>query len=372
MVYVSANNAPVVGVRIENVDRVRYDQHTHPAAFDPRGRVAPPVNQGACGSCWAIAAAQCVQDRYAKAGQDVPPLSYQHMNDCSRNCVYYNGRKGCSVDCRGGFLVAAFEFLKQHGVYEASVYGGKFDSARGETHVDNAELSAQCTVPPKALGTKRWRIAGYYLVTVNPRMFGIPNARETLPRPLSAEEHKSNADNICEDIWRNGTVAACMNMFSDFAPYALDEHDVNSVYRLGWQGSEPIHDQTGSVHWSADDRGPGGLHFVTGHAVCIIGWGSTPNGTLYWIVRNSWGKRGAYVRVLRRANCSAIESDVEGVRVIGNELHSARSAPQQEGIAAATAAARDTVATVAAALVASAVCAAVVIASVRRGKQQRL
>jgi hypothetical protein len=332
-------------VQVETVRRIVHPTpHRHPRTYDPRPRVARPVNQGRCGSCWAIAAAQCVEDRYRRAGARVPALSFQHLNDCAENCVLYNGRRGCSNDCRGGFLTAAFEFIRANGIYEHRVYGGRFGDAHGETHV-GANVVAACSVPPGALGTKRWDMEGYYMLPHDKRMYGIANAREELPAVPTAAALAANQANICEDIWLYGSVASCFNMFSDFAEFAISPPaDPNAVYRLGWKyPAHPIDDQSGRVTWTERRPGPGNVHFVTGHAVCIVGWGETPNGTPYWIVRNSWGRRGGWVKVLRGANCSAIESDVEGAVVAGmagaaaTAVGAPSSAPNITEIAVATA-----------------------------------
>ncbi|KAH0822409.1 hypothetical protein GEV33_000381 [Tenebrio molitor] len=49
------------------------------------------------------------------------------------------------------------------------------------------------------------------------------------------------------------------------------------------------------------------------HAVKIVGWG-TENGTLYWLVANSWGRNwgdlGGFFKILRGKNHCGIESNI--------------------------------------------------------------
>lgn len=299
-------------VDIESVSVMVHRQHTFPESYDPTSRLTPPVNQGSCGSCWAIAAVQVAEDRLRLKGRKPPRLSYQHVNDCAENCVRYNGRDGCSNDCSGGFLTSAFEFMRAKGVLSAEAYKGKFDKVHGSAHL-SAKVRSKCTLPPGADKLPRWRIDGYYHVMLYPHLFGIPNAREIYP-PLNDKEALANTKNIMQEIHRHGPVASCMNMYSDFPEFTLRDRG-DEVYELGWKTPGLEIDPVGDVSWSRARPGPGGVYFVTGHAVGIVGWGTSRKGVPYWIIRNSWGKQGGFVKFRRGVNASAIESDIEAPRV---------------------------------------------------------
>ena len=298
-----------MSVSIESVPVAVHHSFTAPEAYDLRGRVVAPVNQALCGSCWAIAAVQCSEDRMRMKGRRVPALSYQHVNDCAKDCVTFRGRRGCNNDCRGGFLTSAFEFLKKHGAMEASDYGPKFTGAHGSLHMD-ADVRAKCTLPPGADRMPRHKIDGYYHVMLYPHLYGLTNAREIHP-PLSLSEGAQNERNIREEIYRFGPVCSCLNMYSDFPSFAAVPRGEDDVYYLGWERPEAVVDAVGDVNWSKAQPGPAGVYFITGHAVSIVGWGKTSNGTKYWIVRNSWGEHGGFIKMLRGVNCSAMESDIE-------------------------------------------------------------
>ena len=289
-------------IRMEDVPLKEHRVMTHPPSFQ-HAAASLPIDQGSCGACFAIASVQCIQDRVPSA---TPLLSYQHVADCSNNCVTYKGMLGCSSDCMGGFLASSFEFARVRGILPVTEYPIKSSSKRmhifgGTTH------RTQCD----RIETRgpRYSVQGFYRVTTDPRLFGMVNAKQPIVT-LTEQEHAQNCNNIKQEIYMHGPVAACLNLYSDFIDFVLNkEQGVYKVgYQLGKRHNVPPEGKTSWTKWS----GPEGLHYKMGHAVSIIGWGEHTDGTPYWLVRNSWGRgKGDYVKIWRGVNCSGIESDVE-------------------------------------------------------------
>lgn len=303
-----------VVLRAEDVARRDHGRVPFPASYEPDASIlAAPVNQGHCGSCWAIAAAQCLQDRLGRRqGRRHPALSFQYIIDHACHCVTYKGRRGCADDCDGGFMITAYHFLQQSGTPLAGAGEGHSEH-NGADHVFVRSTGHEPRSPVGA-SSGMIRCARYHRVHLYDT-FGIPNARNNSVR-LTSGQKRRNADNIAREIWRNGSVSASFNMFSDFRTFWDSPQVRRGVYQVGWQlARDKRPPATGDTRWTREHPGPGGLHFVVGHSISIVGYGTMlvdGESMDYWLCRNSWGFGGAngYLRIRRGVNASAIESDV--------------------------------------------------------------
>ena len=317
-------------IRIEDVKVRRAPPRSMPTEFDFCARhswAQQPSNQGLCGACWAITPTQTLRDRlnlYRESkgrAPAVPELSFQTVIDCASNCISYRGRSGCALSCHGGFLVTGYRYLRDEGTTRELFWPNRGDDADGDLHLDAPAAapaaSKRCPVIPAA--EPRFRCDSFYIVNLYDT-FGETNARSQDSR-MDPRQLAMNEDNIRREIHERGPVSVCFNLFSDFRPFWRHPRSGEMVYQLGWAMSRADRDRLdpiGSTSWSEKRPGPGGLHFVTGHSVSIVGWGSQPgeDGPVpYWICRNSWGRpartyRGGFFKIRRSINCSAIEADV--------------------------------------------------------------
>lgn len=98
------------------------------SSFDARTKwgscIHPVLNQGRCGSCWAVATATVLSDRLciATGGRTNVDVSSQFLLNCDRR----------SHGCYGGYPSSAFNFLQSYGAPSAGCvpYTGKVGYCR--------------------------------------------------------------------------------------------------------------------------------------------------------------------------------------------------------------------------------------------------
>jgi len=341
-------------IKIEDVPVKRHSVNSRPASLDLSSVVTPPVNQGLCGSCWAISTSQCLRDRINRVRKEpIPLLSFQFIIDCSRHCVSFQGRHGCALSCNGGFLATSFKFLQDVGTPRENFHPNRHVDERGEDHIDGTSGSAAACPSKVDPAEPMYKCDGFYNVHVFLDTFGITNARMK-PKHKTPQQLQANAANIAEEIFRNGPVAVCFNLFSDFRTFWSHPQSASMVYEIGWQLPREVResgeiDPVGSVDWT-QANGPYGIHFKTGHSVSIVGYGTQQvegRSIDYWICRNSWGSSGhnkGFFKIRRGVNASAIEGDVGAplVRAASAALYAAQApilaSPSTQLLSAASAA----------------------------------
>lgn len=231
-----------------------------PKQFDARtawsqcktiGRI---LDQGHCGSCWAFGAVESLSDRFCiHFGMNIS-LSVNDLLSC---CGFL-----CGSGCDGGYPINAWRYFVHHGVVteECDPY---FD-ATGCSHpgCEPAYPTPKCERKCKDKN-ELWR---------NSKHFSV-----------GAYRINSDPDNIMAEIYKNGPVEVSFTVYEDFAHYK------SGVYKH----------ITGGV--------------MGGHAVKLIGWGTTDDGEDYWLLANqwnrSWGDDGLFM-IRRGTNECGIEDDV--------------------------------------------------------------
>lgn len=227
----------------------------YPPQFDARQHwknyISPVVDQGWCGSDWAVSLATIVSDRFAiqSNGAEKVILSPQTLLSCNRK-----QQQGC----RGGNIDTAWIFAKNHGLVDEDCFPYKAKFTECPFRKRGNLLTDRC-VPVIPQRTSRYKVGP--------------------PGRLVKE------NDIMFDIMQSGPVQAVMTVYQDFFHYQ------DGVYRRSRFGNNELK----------------GLHSVR-----IVGWGED-NQDKYWIVANSWGTawgEDGYFRIARGENESGIESFV--------------------------------------------------------------
>jgi cathepsin B len=229
----------------------KFDARTAWSQCPSIGRI---LDQGHCGSCWAFGAVESLSDRFCiQFGMNIT-LS---VNDLLACCGFM-----CGAGCDGGYPISAWRYFTHHGVVteECDPY---FD-AKGCAHpgCEPAYPTPKC-MRKCVNGNQMWRTSKHYSLS---------------PYRINSDQH-----NIMAEIYKNGPVEVSFTVYEDFAHYK------SGVYK----------------HVAGDMLG--------GHAVKLIGWGTSDDGEDYWLLANqwnrSWGDDGLFM-IRRGANECGIEDDV--------------------------------------------------------------
>lgn len=244
-----------------------------PTSFDARqqwGAMCPSTkdvrDQGSCGSCWAVSAAETMTDRTCihSNGTSSPYLAAEDILSC---CGFF-----CGSGCDGGFPSAAQNYWVSAGVVSGGPYGSQqgcldYSIAPCEHHVSGTRPACQeggstpsCT--KTCQNGSPWAKAKHFGST----SYSI----------------SSDVSAIQQEIMTNGPVQGTYTVYADFPTYK------SGVYQ----------------HTSGAELG--------GHAIKIIGWG-VEQGTPYWLVANSWNSdwgANGFFKILRGQDECGIESGI--------------------------------------------------------------
>jgi hypothetical protein len=312
-----------------NVDDVRDKRHIQPVDL------TSVVNQHGCGSCWALAAAGELSDRYAIFNDAPNPnLSYTYILACTKLPKAADPKDHHNV-CDGGSVGDAAKFLEHKGIPSFKCYDASWICPTGQAC---SEQSLPIMPPPPCDEQCHHNCQGKDKCEKTGK-FKLFKARPGSTRYLADQA------SIKYDIYLNGPVAATYRMFSDFvigtSPLYADADDWAhtrgiyvhipnlKVYPYKKVGVNP-QNILGCCLGKKGTREPCCLnargemiscfevegenirgqywvdphHYYLGnHSIVIVGWGVEKNFTLrdhkghkqftldlpYWICRNSWG-----------------------------------------------------------------------------------
>ncbi|XP_053140743.1 cathepsin B-like [Hemicordylus capensis] len=244
-----------------------------PDSFDSRKQwpncptISQIRDQGSCGSCWALAAAEAISDRICihTHGKVSVEISAEDLLSC--------GGLEYGMGCKRGSISKAWKFWVDKGVVTGGLYGSHvgcrpYSIKPCEHHTngsrppcpDELEETPKCTQQCEA---------GYSPEYQQDKHYGL----KAYSIPTSEEE-------IMAEIYKNGPVEGGFTVYDDFFMYK------SGVYQH----------VSGKQHEC--------------HAIRILGWG-VEDSTPYWLVANSWntdwGDNG-YFKILRGKDHCEIES----------------------------------------------------------------
>ncbi|XWS31931.1 hypothetical protein CRYUN_Cryun23aG0118000 [Craigia yunnanensis] len=209
---------------------------------------------GHCGSCWAFGAVESLSDRFCIHFDMNISLS---VNDLLACCGFL-----CGSGCNGGYPISAWRYFVRRGVVTEECDPYFDDTGCSHPGCEPAYPTPRC-VKKCVKGNQLWRHSKHYSV--------------------GAYRINSDPADIMEEVYKNGPVEVSFTVYEDFAHYK------SGVYKH----------VTGGV--------------MGGHAVKLIGWGTSDDGEDYWILANQWNRGwgdDGYFKIRRGTDECGIESDV--------------------------------------------------------------
>ncbi|GAB2298129.1 Cathepsin B-like protease 3 [Dionaea muscipula] len=229
----------------------RFDARTAWPQCSTIGRI---LDQGHCGSCWAFGAVESLSDRFCiQFGMNLS-LS---VNDLLACCGFL-----CGNGCNGGYSIYAWRYFVHHGVVTEQCNPYFDDTGCSHPGCEPAYPTPKCERKCKD-GNELWKKSKHFSV--------------------SSYRINSAPHDIMAEVYKHGPVEVSFTVYEDFAYYK------SGVYKH----------ITGGV--------------LGGHAVKLIGWGTTADGNDYWLLANQWnrgwGDDGCF-KIKRGTNECGIEDDV--------------------------------------------------------------
>lgn len=211
----------------------------------------PVINQGSCGSCYAVAATDVATMCYRIANYRRSPLErtvifdYKDVLDCSY----------VTQGCKGGYSYLVGWYGKHQGF-----------AAESKKHPGEAQ-----TCPDGNSSGKRYHLDDYGYVGGG---YGM-----------------SNVADMMSSVYQYGPIAVAM----DVSHYMFLYH--KGIFRPPKKPKDTL--VNGMSFWQK-----------TTHALVLLGWGEE-NGKKFWLIKNSWGSKwgeGGYLRLPRGSDTEAVES----------------------------------------------------------------
>jgi len=239
-----------------------------PDSFDSRmqwplcSSIQAVRDQSACGSCFAFGAVEAMSDRICIVKNMNVSLSSADAAFCCDSC---------GDGCNGGYPSAVWQYWQDTGIVEEGCW--PYPLASCDHHQNNTKNPCPSQEYPSAPCPSQCDSS-----------WSGPSWSADLQKASSVYNVDGGETAIMQEIYSHGPVETAFTVYADFLSYT------SGVYQYTW----------------GDELG--------GHAVKIIGWGSS-NGVKYWIAANSWnvhfGEKG-FFRILRGTDDCGFEDEVNG------------------------------------------------------------
>lgn len=274
---------PMLSLRKKHTPSLASILQTQYFSWVSRAPICPPTRQGTCQSCFAIAAVQCLEDRYA--------ITYNLKKRLNLSILYslqcYEDHR--QLNCvSGGYALELCRQLETLGTVSQMCWPDHKlkELKKCPEHVWGSEGAIGCCAKGCTLSPGKSLYVKYYAKMGSTRRLVEYDANKHIDGPKTVNK-------LALDLRSHGPVVSCFQVTKKLARMLKQSSAPRDKSLLASSSSvtPPPLDSPAAIVYEPPLAGTDDDQWISAHSASITGWAFDKKGRRFWQVRNS-GTRG--------------------------------------------------------------------------------